>query len=257
MFGSLDIRVVGIIVAGLVLIAAETGFLLARRRDHPAEDDSSFGVVQGAAYALVGLLLGFSFSLAVSRYDTRRATVVKEANAIEVTALRADLLAPVASQQLTGLLRQYVVARIAFSRDIANVSERSRDEAQTLRLQDRMWTVVRDAAQRNAQSTTVPLVIEALNETIDEATDQTAALTATIPESVIAVLVLLVLIAVGMMGYGLGKAKRRRPFISLLLAAMFALVIATILDLDRPQQGLITVSLQPLTDLQARLDVRH
>ena len=155
------------------------------------------------------------------------------------------------------LLRQYVATRLAFSRDVSDAADSRRDEARTNESLDAMWTLAVRVANRDPRSTMTPLFVQALSDTIDESADQAAALSATIPESVIGVLVALVLIAVGMMGYGFGRTGIRRPAMSLMLAVMFALVIETILDLDRPQQGLIRVSLQPLVDVQTYLESRR
>jgi hypothetical protein len=256
MLESLDIRAAAIIVAVLVVAAAETGFFLGRGQKQNDHDDAAFGVVQGAAYALVGLLLGFSFSLAVARFDARRATQVREANAIVATILRTDLLDAPSATQMRALLRRYIARRLEFSAAGVDVQGRARAQVGSERLQNQMWATAARAAKSDPRSTTVPLLIQSLNATIDASSEQDEVLAATIPASVVLVLVFLVLIAVGLMGFGFGRSRSRRPVMSAVLALMFALVIMTILDLDRPQSGFIQVSLKPLTDAQQLLDSR-
>jgi len=111
----------GIIETALIvlvlIVAAGVGAFYVTRRLHRStgRDDAPFGVILAAAFALVGLLLGFSFSLALSRYDARREVTVQEANAIGTTILRVHLLEPSIAAPMWSTLREYVQARIDFA----------------------------------------------------------------------------------------------------------------------------------------------
>jgi len=104
MFDALDTRLLALIVGVLVFVAAELGFRAARRLPQ-GTGDPSFDLVQAATFTIVGLLLGFSFSLALNRYDARRTAVLDEANAIGTTVLRSELLDPKTGALVRGRLR--------------------------------------------------------------------------------------------------------------------------------------------------------
>ncbi|MBV8626713.1 MAG: hypothetical protein JO371_02425 [Paraburkholderia sp.] len=233
----------------------EAGFLFGQRQRRGADPshESAVGVVQAAASALVGLLLGFSFSLAVSRFDERRADVVHEGNAISTTVLRSDFFDAPTRLRLRSLLRQYVAARLDFAASTSDQQQQARADARSTIIQVRLWNLTVSAVKRDPHSTLLPLFVQALNDTIDASGVQAAALAARIPDSVIVILVVLVLVTSVMVGMGFGRAGKRGIFPTAVLAVMFALVISTIIDLDRPQQGFIRVSLEPLRSAQQLL----
>ncbi len=235
----------------LIVVFVELGFRFSRSR-RGKEDDASFSIVEGAAYSIVGLLLGFSFSLAVSHYDARRLLVVKEANAIGTTTLRSEMLAPAAAREMHALLREYVDARLDFALADRDRAARSKAGAQSAQLQDRMWAIARSETGRDPRSTIVPLFVSTLNDTIDASGEQAAALDANIPDPVIEILGVVILAAAGLLGYGFGKSGRH-IVATALFAVMLSLVTAVILDLDHAQSGLIRVSLDPLRALQTSL----
>ncbi len=248
---GLDSVLLTLAIFGLIVVFVELGFRFSLSR-RGKEDDTSFGVVEGAAYSIVGLLLGFSFSLAVSHYDARRLLVVKEANAIGTTVLRSEMLAPSAAHEMNAFLREYVDARVAFALADRDRAGRGRAAAQSARLQDRMWAVARRESARDPRSTIVPLFVSTLNDTIDASGDQAAALDANIPDPVIDILGVVILAAAGLLGYGFGKSGRH-IVATVLFATMLSLVVTVTLDLDHAQSGLIRVSLEPLRDLQRSL----
>jgi hypothetical protein len=235
----------------IVLVSIEIGYRYAQSR-RGKEADESFGVVEGAAFSIVGLLLGFSFSLAVSHYDARRLLVVKEANAIGTTMLRSEMLPQPQAQQMRAALRDYVASRIAFALADRDTEAQSRAAAGSDRIQQRMWSIARSESHRDPRSTITPLFISTLNDAIDAAGEEAAALNANIPNVVIAILGLVILAGAVLLGYGFGKSGRH-TVASLLFAGMLGLVVAVVLDLDRAQSGFIRVSLAPLRELQTSL----
>ena len=101
---------------GFFLLATEAGFLVGRRRQSTIDDRaiSQIYTIQGAALGLLALLLGFTFSMAMSRYDTRRQMILEESNAIGTTFLRAQLLPDPPRKEVSNLLRRYVEVRLEF-----------------------------------------------------------------------------------------------------------------------------------------------
>jgi hypothetical protein len=234
----------------LVLAAYEFGGRLARTRWSAGVSAEPAMAVQAAAYTMLGLLLGFSFSLGLSRFDARRTVLINEANAIGTTYLRTDLLDTRTASAIRADLRQYLNERIDFALAASDPAQRTLVAARSSRLQQEMWALAMAAARRDPHSTMTPLFVSALNETIDLSTEQGALLDANIPDIVFFALVLIMMIAASMLGYGFGVQGRRAVISKLLLALTLALVFGLIRDLDRPQHGLIRVNLEPLRTLQ-------
>jgi hypothetical protein len=246
-----DVRLIVLAVAVLILICSELGFRYGHRRADRLGAEESVGAILAAAFGVVALLLAFSFQLAVTRYDVRRETVVREANAIGTTILRAQLLDAPTRAQMLPMLRQYVASRIAFSEAGADAAGRTSADVGSDRLQRQMWTLAMSAAQRDPHSTLMPLFIATLNDTIDVSAEQSAALAAAIPAPILFVLLIIVLVSAVLLGIDFGRQGQRGIMPTLLFAFMLALSIYIILDLDLPQRGLIKVNLAPLTQLQS------
>lgn len=253
MYNSIATWVIVLVIAVLILIMSELGFRLGKNETARPDSDRPTGVVQAAAFTLLGLLIGFSFSIALGRYDARRAVTLREANSIGTTALRIDVLDAATAARERNDLREYVAARIAFASAGTKVGARAKSAAQSDALQRDMWNAAMLAAHRDPHSTTIPLFVQALNDTIDMSGEQTAVLSSNIPGLVLGVLVVIALVAAVMMGFGFGRNKDRGFVSSIMFAVMLALAIGVILDLDRPQRGLIRVSLEPLQAAQRSL----
>jgi hypothetical protein len=243
-----------LLVAILIIAASEGGFQVARAVRRPAGSDAVSAVVQGAVFTLVGLLLAFSFSLSLGRYDARRGVLVREANAIGTTYLRTNLLPAKQASEMRDDLRKYVGERIEFVLAETDAHVRSSATAKSAQLQRAMWALVMTAARRDPRSTTTPLIVASLNDAIDQSTEENAVQEAHIPDIVIVGLVLIILIASSMMGYGFGRQGRHPVFSNVFFAVTFAIAIGLVLDLDRPQRGLIRVNLTPLLTLQDSFD---
>jgi hypothetical protein len=104
--------------------------------------------VQAAAYTTLGLLLGFTFSLGLSRFDARRTVLVDEANATGTTYLRTDLLDARTASAMRGDLRLYLDERIDFALADADPAQRALVAARSSRLQRAMWTLAMGASRR-------------------------------------------------------------------------------------------------------------
>lgn len=238
-----------ILTAVLVLVFVEIGFEYGRRRAAQTGDDAPLGVTLAAAFGVVALLLGFSFQLAINRYDARRETLVSEANAIGTTILRTKLFDDATSTALRAKLRDYVDARIEFSAAGAEVAARKAPAEQSAHLQAQIWALAMTAVRRDPHSTLSPLFVQTLNEMIDLSAKQEAILSAVIPTPILYVLLIVVLAAATLLGIDFGRSGKRAPVVTVLFAIMLALVIGVIVDLDRPQHGLIRIDLVPLQSL--------
>src|SRR5277367_1820271 len=126
-------------------LSAQIGASLRRRQGLKDDERDDFGVVQGATLTLLGLIIGFSFSMAISRYDLRKSYEEAEANAIGTEYVRAGLMPAANAAGVRTMLRKYLDLRLSFYRT-RDSQELQRINADTAQLQDEMWTAVQDPA---------------------------------------------------------------------------------------------------------------
>lgn len=238
----------------LIFAMNELGFRLGRKRGPGLGAQDPSAVVQGAAFTVLALLLGFSFALALGRFDARRSALVREAAAIGTTYLRAQLLDAPTATAVRADLRVYVAERIAFARADANPEQRRNADLKSVDEQRDLWKRAMQAARRDPRSTLVPLYIAALNDAINLSVEERAVLSAHIPDVVVIGLLLIAFIASAMMGYGFGRQGQRALVFKALFAIMLAIALGLILDLDRPQRGLIRVNLAPMQTVQRLME---
>lgn len=252
----LPIWAVFLITVAVVLLAIEGGFRLGqyRRRCSELEDKPPVGEMVAATLALLAFLLAFTFGLAASRFDVRRGLVIEEANAIGTTYLRADLLPEPHRAKVRALLRQYVDVRLSAVQpgNLAQSIRRSEE------LHGELWSHAVAAGEKHQGSIVVGLFIASLNEVIDLHTKRLAlgALNR-LPGPIWAALDFVALIGTAVMGYHTGLSGSRRSPAILALVLAFSAVMTLIVDLDRPQEGLLRVSQQAMMDLRSSLEVKH
>ncbi len=225
------------------LLVIEFGFRLGRRQHASASEGlrSHLGTLQGAVLGLLALLLGFTFSMAVTRFEARKALVVEEANAIGTAALRSEFLPPDIHTSARQLLAGYAQARLDYF--AAGVdAERVATALNTAQsLQDQLWSIAVANAVADPHSVPAAQFSASLNELFDLDERRRAALDNHVPELVIWLLMGVTFVALAMIAYGLAIVDRRRHGSTYLFALMIVLVLATILDLDRPRRGLVQV----------------
>ena len=237
-----------LVIVLLVLFSIEGGHRLGRyrRRRSEQEKDAPVGAMVGSTLGLLAFMLAFTFGMAASRFDTRKALVLDEANAIGTTYLRAAML-PDRRDEVRGLLRDYVDARLEAvqSGRMAEGLRRAED------LQAQLWTAATAVGQQHPNSIVVGLFVESLNEVIDlHAKRVTAGLRNRIPGAIWVGLFTLAVLSLGAMGYHSGVVGTTRSLAVIAVAFAFSAVIALVVDLDRPQEGALTVSQQALIDVR-------
>ncbi|HTD07012.1 hypothetical protein [Undibacterium sp.] len=248
---SFDAWQLALILLFLLLVVIEAGYRIGRRGD-PAEYERSssvFSTLMGAALALLGLLLAFSFAMASARYDLRKGVILKEANAIGTVYLRTDLLADAARDPLKKLLRQYVEVRLSGYQAGIDGNKARQAAGRTEALQQQIWAIASDEMKRE-KTVNSSLFVSALNDMIDVSSEQSDASANHVPESVIWLLLVSALLTGALSGYACGAIGYRNLFATCTFALLVSLVIFSILDLDRPQRGLIQVNKQALQSLQ-------
>lgn len=235
-----------------VLLSIEGGYRLGtyRRRLSEREDRAPVGEMVAATLALLAFLLAFTFGLAASRFDVRRGLVVEEANAIGTAYLRASLLPEPHRSEVRNLLRDYVDVRLEAVEPgkLAQSITRSRE------LHARLWDHAAAAGTENPSSIVVGLFIGSLNEVIDLHTKRLMLGAGNrIPGAIWTVLYFVTVVGTAVMGYHTGLAGSGRSLAMLALILAFSAVMALIADLDRPQEGLLRVSQQAMSDLRDSL----
>ena len=237
-----------LLIVVLVLLSIEGGFRLGiyRRKRSEQEKDAPVGAMVGSTLGLLAFMLAFTFGMAASRFDARKALVLEEANAIGTTYLRAAML-PEGGDAVRGLLREYVDQRLAAVKGGNVVTALKESEA----LQSKLWALAVTAGQQHPNSIVVGLFVESLNDVIDlHAKRVTAGLRNRIPGTIWVGLFVIATLSLGAMGYHSGLAGPTRSLAVVAVAFAFSAVIALVVDLDRPQEGALVVSQQPLIDVR-------
>jgi hypothetical protein len=243
--------VVFAIILGATALGLLAGRALRRHSDHLREP---VGVVQGALLGFVALILAFGLTLAVGRYETRRAATVDEANAIGTTYLRAQtLLEPQRSASLA-LLVPYTDATIRLSHERPESDAFNRTVAQADVLQRRLWALAGEALDRSPQASAPRLYVETLNETFDALSTRTAALGNRVPGPVLAVEVGGAAAALFLLALYLAFVGRGTSTV-VAAAVLVALLLLITFDLDRPVRGFIEVPDAPLVDARAEMSL--
>ena len=231
------------VLLGLLLVVTEVGFRRGRVIRASLEDSakSELTTLQGAMIGLLALLLAFSFAMAESRFDTRRQLVTAEANAIGTTDLRSKALAEPYQVKVVKLLQDSVGNRLEYY--AAGMEQQNLDEVnnQTDQLQTQLWSQAMDAANKDPHSIPAGLFISSLNEVIDLRTKRDIARQNHVPESVLLLLFLVAILAMGIVGFGCGIGDWRNLSVTVTMSLIITLVILVTMDLDRPRRGLIRV----------------
>jgi hypothetical protein len=247
------------IAAGLfvgILVCLEAGRWIGNRAigRHGAGHQPGMSSLEGAVFALMGLLIAFTFSGALTRFDERRAQVVSEANAIGTAWLRIDLLPAAAQPKLRDTFREYVDARIATYKKLPDMAAAKQELARSLKLQSEIWAQAAAAMRLpDTRTSAEVLMMGALNEMFDITTTRVAATQIHPPNIVYAMLIGLALAAALLAGYQSAGDKRRDWIHQLGFAAILSLTLYVILDIEHPRLGLVRIDAidQVLIDVRA------
>jgi hypothetical protein len=245
--------VAGGLFVGMVVLLVVGRHIGVRRLEQDSEAArTGFGVVDGAIFALMGLLIAFTFSGAASKFDTRRQLVLEEANAIGTAYLPLDLLPASAQPPLRESFRQYVEARLDVYRKLPDIAAAKQALALANTQQGQIWSQAVAACQKAPQSATM-LLLPALNAMIDITTTRTVATQIHPPLMIFIMLCVLALASSLVAGYSMAGGRPGSYSVhTLVFAAIMAVTVYVILDLEYPRLGLIRVDAvdQVLVDLR-------
>ena len=230
-------------------LAAGVGDIL-RSKVYPLveEERDDFGIILGATLTLLGLLIGFSFSMAISRYDQRKNYEEAEANAIGTEYLRADLLPPGDRARVRELLKKYLDERVLFY-TVRDRDRLAKINADTAELQNELWAAVRPGAATQPPPV-VLLVISGMNDVINSQGYTQAAWWNRIPIAAWALMAIIAVCCNLLIGYG---ARRRDWHAFLILPIAVSIAFFLISDIDSPRGGTIQVEPQNLISLSQSL----
>jgi hypothetical protein len=210
-------------------------------------------VVQGALLGFVGLLLALGLTMAVGRYDGRRAAVVNEANAIGTTFLRAQLLDEPERTESLDLLVAYTDERIQLSEAVPDSAGFEDAVSDSEAIHRELWRLAGDAVAADPLGTAPRAYIETLNELIDMHTTRVAASDNRIPPAVLWLQIGGAAVALGALAFYLSTLGRGVGTVVLASVLVTGMVLV-ICDLDRPHRGLIKVPDGPLVAVRASMD---
>lgn len=253
MYQQSSFLIVGILLVSL-LAAIELGYRVGRRSAAEVEEASRTHVntVQASLLGLLALLLGFSFSMSLQRYESRSIAVAEEANILGTTYLRAELLPVALRAPAHDLLRQFLEQRLEAGKfSLAKTELRAGKLQEIDQTVAQLWSVARQAAEEDGRPVTTGFFVQSLNDLIDSYGRRNAALERHVPEAVLHLLFGTFLLAAAIVGYAAGLAGHRASFVTYLMVSLIALLVFIVIDLDRPRRGFIEVNQSTLIQLRA------
>ena len=238
---------------GIVIGATVVGHLVGRSvRNRSKRLREPFGVIQAAMLGFMALVLAFGLSLAVGRYENRRAAVVDEANALGTAYRLAQTMAEPTRTSSLDLLRQLTDVSIEIAQTVPGSPEQADAIARGGQLQRALWDQAGQAVTAEPTPTGPRLYVESLNTGFEAQSTRVYGLGNRVPTPVLLLEILGAAIALGLLALHLGTLGRG-PAIAMLAAVLVGSTLFITFDLDRPVRGLINVPADPLINLRASM----
>jgi hypothetical protein len=253
-YSIVPFSILGISLLVAIFVAMEIGRWSGSRISQQGPERAT-GIVDGAVFGLMGLLIAFSFSGAASRFDARRQLIVQESNRIETAYLRINLLPADFQPLLRQKFRDYVDARLAAHRKHPDLNLTAVELRQVEALQREIWANAVAGCQKTSSPAVMTLVLGAVNEMIDMATTRTEG-TRIHPPAVVPVMLIVLVFACSLLAGSLMAANKTRNWVHVLsFAIMLSFTVLVILDLEYPRVGLIRIDIwdRVLLELRARM----
>jgi hypothetical protein len=241
--------VVFLVTVVAVLVAAEIGFRIGmwlQRRDPDSGKTPMTGAVVGGMLGLMAFLLAFTIGIVINQQNGRKEMVVTEANAVGTAYLRAGFLGEPDRTSTRDLLREYVELRLAVAEDLGLFDSGLKRSEE---IHSELWSIVEGNVSQGQESAIMALFVDSINEVIDVHSLRLTAFELRLPRLLGIVLYIATLLSFLLVGVSQSADGKRDPLAMLLFALAFVAVLMIVVDLDRPQQGLLTVSQSALSDL--------
>ena len=234
-----------------LVAASELGHRLGARRGGLARDKEA-GTIAAATFTLLALLIAFTYSMALMRYDMRRAVVLDEANALRDAARLAPLLPDDDGPAIVNDLRRTLDLALGLGVPY-DPRTFDADVAETATVSARMWEHLGTAVAAQPGSLPATRMAQALTALDDAVERRTTALRNHVPMTVYEVLTGTALVAMAFAGYGAGAAAANRRVSAAVMALLLSCVVTVTLDLQRPDRGTVEIPLTPLEDIRGAL----
>ena len=251
MTGSLDLPLWVVLLAslGLLLAANEAGRALAHRLSGPRI--AYVATFHDAVVGLLSLITVFTFAMSLERYDARRQAMIDEANAIGTAALRARLLPPPHDRESLALLHDYALTRVEIGGIVPTAQQLGAAIEKSNAIQERLWQHAKTVAAKDNGFVPTGVYIQALNQLIDLQLSRVANYQNRVPGIVMIVLYAIAIVAAGVSGYTVAMQAPRARVPAYALSAITAVLLTLIQDIDRPGEGYVRVSQQPMVETAA------
>jgi hypothetical protein len=225
-------------------ISLVIGAYIGEKRPVKDDEKDNLGFVISASLTLLALIIGFSFSMAVSRYDLRKSYEEEEANAIGTEYVRTNLLPSEDGAKVRQLLTQYLDERLLFytTHDSSQLTE---IDAETVKLQNEMWSIVAGVAQTHA-TPPIALDLSGMNDVLNSQGYTQAAWWNRIPTGAWSLMLALAVFCCALIGY---RTQRKGTRLLIVLPLVLSVSFFLIADIDNPRLGVIRVSPQNLLSL--------
>ena len=243
---------IGLVTLVLLITSVEIGYWIGLKAkvEMTPPMRSQISTIQTAILTIFSFLLGFTFAMALSRFDNRKQMVVKESNAIGTAVLRSQLLPEDHQVKMKELFKEYVNVEFSItSRANIPIKEKKELKQEARRLQTLLWEEAITATENNPLSVSAGLFATSINHLIDIKTERDIAISNHVPEVVLFGLLLFAAFAIGILGYGNGLAATHARYPAIILCIVITISFILIIDLDRPNRGLTKVSQESMIDL--------
>lgn len=236
-----------------IILFNEMGFRVGRyhQDNNDAEVKALTGSVQASVLGLLALLLGFTFSMSMQRFDNRSMALIDEANTIGTAILRVELLPDNFKAEAAEHLKRYVDLRIAIGQlDLTKLTQRKAYNDEITEVQNKLWSLAILATNEDPRPVTTGAFVKSLNDVIDSQGKRNALLQMHVPEVVLLLLFLVFISSGGILGYSAGLSGKRVFVPIAMISLLITLIVFIIIDLDRPKRGLIQVNQSVMYTLQ-------
>lgn len=240
-----------------MLTCLEVGYRIGRNalnRNQASHEGT--GTIGAAVFALLGLLLAFTFANGIAHLDQRRELIVREANAIHTAYLRLDLLPAQQRSEMRSLFRAYLNARLHAYERLPDMNAAESEIMQAAQLQNEIWSKAVVASNADATQNVARVLLPALNDMTGVTTARTIALHTHLPRLIFGLSMMVALLSGLLAGYDMAKRKKRAWFHGSLYAVVIALTVYTFLDLDYPRFGHIGLKAADSALIQLRDSIR-
>lgn len=241
-----------------ILLCLDIGFRIGEansKKNHDLAYEGT-GTIDAAVFALLDLLVGFSFAGAMSRFDARRELIVHEANAIGTAYLRIDMLPANDQPEVRALFREYLDTRLRGFELLRSTGGANQEFARATEIQQQIWSRSLAASRNDSTQNSTRLLMPAINEMIDVTTSRMIAGGTRLPALIFLLLVSVTLLSGLLAGHAMAKRKSRSWLHMLLYATVIPITIYAVPDFEDPRSGLIRVDAADKALVKLRNSIR-